>query len=151
MSRVLHENALGCVLTIPDSFCAAAKIIPERRAFCSKTVVAAQFLLRSKYAPYRSLKWRVTYRIGVHTIPDSFCTATKIIPDTGLLFKNGCGGAVSVMEAPHRSLKWRVTYRIGVHTIPDSFRVVTKSYPDSLSVELGFPVLIVSGILDSDC
>ena len=31
--------------------------------------------------PRRSLNWRVTYRIGVHTIlPDSFCAGAKTIP-----------------------------------------------------------------------
>ena len=71
----------------------------------------------------------------------------------GLLFKNGWAALFLWWseDAPRRSLEWKVTYRIGVHTILDSFRIVTKSYPDFLSVELGFPILIVSGILDSDC
>ena len=34
--------------------------------------MAARFLYWSEAAPRRSLKWKVTYRIGVHTIPDRF-------------------------------------------------------------------------------
>ena len=38
-----------------------------------------EFLWRNKAAPRRSLKWRVTYRIGVHTIPDRFtCRHEKL-------------------------------------------------------------------------
>ena len=32
-------------------------------------------------APRRSLKWCITYRIGGHSILDSFCAGTKTIPD----------------------------------------------------------------------
>ena len=40
---------------------------------------SARFLKRSKAALRRSLKWRVTYRIGVDTIPDRFwCTHVKL-------------------------------------------------------------------------
>ena len=35
----------------------------------------------------------------VHTIPDNFSAATKIIPDRASVHtKNGCGGAISVTE-----------------------------------------------------
>ena len=47
--------------------------------------------------PRRSLNWRVTYRIGVHTLlPDSFCAGAKTIPGIALLFahKNGDFGAI---------------------------------------------------------
>ena len=49
----------------------------NRTGLCSyiRTVILVQFLLRSEAAPRRSLKWRGTYRIGVHTISDSFFMA----------------------------------------------------------------------------
>ena len=48
----------------------------------------------------RSLKWRDAYRIGVHTIPDSFCAGTKTIPDRASVYthKNRDFGAISVTE-----------------------------------------------------
>ena len=66
---------------------------------------------RSSTAPRRSLKWRVTYRIGVHTIQDSLFAPTQKPYRIGILFtrKNGDFGAISVTErsstAPRRSLK----------------------------------------------
>ena len=50
--------------------------------------------------PRQSLKWRVVYRIGVHTIPDSFCAGTKTIPDGASVYthKNRDFGAISVTE-----------------------------------------------------
>ena len=51
-------------------------------------------------APCQSLKWRDAYRIGVHTIPDSFCAGTKTIPDRASVYthKNRDFGAISVTE-----------------------------------------------------
>ena len=51
--------------------------------------VSARFLKRSEAAPCRSLKWRVTYQIGVHaTYPSPKLTLTL----TSYLGKNvGCG------------------------------------------------------------
>ena len=64
-------------------------------------MILARFLYRSEAAPRRSLKWRVRYRIGGHTIPDiAFVPAGKPYGTLGLLFthKNGDFGAVSVSE-----------------------------------------------------
>jgi len=58
-----------------------------------------------------SIKWFITYRIGVHTTLDSFCVGTKTVPD---------GFSVPSYAAPI-SVKWCGTYRIGVHTLLDSF------------------------------
>ena len=61
--------------------------------------------------------------ICVHTIPYSFLTGTRIIPD-GVSHKSGDFGAISVKRreaVPRRSLKWRVTYRIDVHILQDGF------------------------------
>ena len=70
---------------------------------------------------------RVIYRIGMHTIPDSFCAATKIITNKAsvhiqerLWRRDFCDGAKV------RHAKERVIYRIGVHTLPDSFCAATK-------------------------
>ena len=51
-------------------------------------------------APRQSLKWRDAYRVGVHTIPDSFCAGTKTIPDRASVYthKNRDFGAISVTE-----------------------------------------------------
>ena len=67
--------------------------------------------------PRRTLKWRVTYRIGVNAIPVAFRGATNIISDwlPTHIKTIQCGEAISVIYV------WRVTYRIGVHSIPDSF------------------------------
>ena len=63
--------------TIPDSFCAATKIITNKAS-----VHIQERLWRRDFcdgAKVRHAKERVIYRIGVHTLPDSFCAATKII------------------------------------------------------------------------
>ena len=64
--------------------------------FCShiRMVVTARFLWRSEAAPHRSLKWRVTYRIVVHTTPDRFTCRHESSP----LRYTGDFGAFSVME-----------------------------------------------------
>ena len=78
-------RALGCVHTIPDSFCAATKIISDRASVQTKERLWRRDFCNGaklrRAAPRRSQKWKVTYRIGVHTIPDSFCAATKMISD----------------------------------------------------------------------
>ena len=69
----------------------------------------------------------------VHTIPDSFWAATKIILDRALVHtkerlsrRDFCDGAK--LRCADLYIKWRVTYRIGVHTIyRTAFRGVTKS------------------------
>ena len=70
-------------------------------------------------APRQSLKWRVTYQKGVHTIPDSFCAGTKTIPVELLFTHIRTGISARFLErseaVPRRSLKWSVTYRIVVH------------------------------------
>ena len=50
--------------------------------FCShlRTVILARFLYRSEAAQRRSLKWRVSYRICVHTIPDRFSCRHEELP-----------------------------------------------------------------------
>ena len=61
--------------TIPDRFCADTKTIPDRASIYTytRTVISARFLCRKGAdEPRRSLNWRVTYRIGVHTTSDSF-------------------------------------------------------------------------------
>ena len=52
---------------------------PQRWGFCSdiRTVISAEFMYRSEAAPRRSLKWRVTYRIGVHTIKRFHMTSRR--------------------------------------------------------------------------
>ena len=40
----LNARNLGCVHTIPDSFCAGLKIIPDGLLFTHNTVVSAGFL-----------------------------------------------------------------------------------------------------------
>ena len=62
------------VHSIPGSFRTRTKTIPDRPGFSShiREVISAQFLQRSETAPCPSLKWRVTYRIGVHCVPGSF-------------------------------------------------------------------------------
>ena len=55
----------GYVHAIPDRFRAGY-------CFCSDiTVILARFLWRREAASRRSLKWRVTYRKGIHTIAKS--------------------------------------------------------------------------------
>ena len=71
--------------------------------------------------PRRSLTWRVTYRIGVHTIlPNSFCDGTKPYR-VGLLFthiKNGDFSEERSYAAPISKVKSHahIGYT-GVHTI----------------------------------
>ena len=63
---------LGYVHTLSGSFRAGAKTIPTWLLFTLTTLILAQFLSRSEAALCQSLKWRVMYWIGVHTILDSF-------------------------------------------------------------------------------
>ena len=51
----------GFVYTIPDRFCAASEIIPDR-----SSVYTQERLWRRDFCSRRSLKWRVTYCITVH-------------------------------------------------------------------------------------
>ena len=72
---------LGYVYSIPDSFCAGPKTIPEGLLFTHTNSDFGSIAVteRSRAAPRRSLKWRVTYRIGIHTIQDSFsCRQEKL-------------------------------------------------------------------------
>ena len=72
---------LGYVYSIPDSFCAGPKTIPEGLLFTRTNSDFGSIAVteRSRAAPRRSLKWRVTYRIGIHTIQDSFsCRQEKL-------------------------------------------------------------------------
>ena len=74
------QSVWGYVYTKPDSFYASTKTIPDsasvhtyerwfRRDFCNGGKLHRADLL----------KWRVTYRIGVHTIPENFLSAQKAI------------------------------------------------------------------------
>ena len=82
----LNTN-LGYVNTITDNFCAASKTIPDMigLVFTHKNGDSAviSVMLQGCAVSCRSLKWRVTSWIGLHTIPGSFCACagTKTIPD----------------------------------------------------------------------
>ena len=86
-------------------------------------------------APRRSLRWRVTYRIGSHYINKLFMSSRKPYR-IGLLLThmNGDFGAISATAgscaAPRRSLERRVTYRIGVHTMSDSYSCRHESHTE---------------------
>ena len=72
---------LGYAYSIPDSFCAGPKTISEGLLFTHTNSDFGSIAVteRSRAAPRRSLKWRVTYRIGIHTIQDSFsCRQEKL-------------------------------------------------------------------------
>ena len=58
----LALNKCPLVHTIPDTFCAATKIVISDRA--SDQTQELRFLWRSEAAPCRSRKWSVTNRIG---------------------------------------------------------------------------------------
>ena len=70
------------VHTILDRFCADTKTIPDGDSVHTKTVISARFLSWGKGAdePRRSLNWRFTYRIGVHTTSESFLGGMKSYP-----------------------------------------------------------------------
>ena len=100
-----HKNCCGGAFSVTEQSCAAPMSKVESQiskrcshytgwllgrhenhiglGFCShtRTALAARFLWRSEAAPRRSLKRSVTYRRGVHSISDSFCTTAKIISD----------------------------------------------------------------------
>ena len=58
--------------------------------------------------------------IGVHTIPDRFCTGAKTIPDRTFIHESRFLQRSDA--APRRSVKLKVTYRIGVYTLPPKSR-----------------------------
>ena len=68
--------ALGYVhTTIPDTVYTATQIIVDRAQFCSHTnrcSGAISLTERKLRRPRRFPRWRVTYRIGVHIMPESF-------------------------------------------------------------------------------
>ena len=63
------------IRTMLDSFCAGTKIIPDMAS-----VHTRERWFWCKAAPRRSQKWRVTYRISVHTITHSVHVSTKSHP-----------------------------------------------------------------------
>ena len=62
MTVIAHFTDIKAMFTlaIPDSFCAATKIITDRAS-------VLQLWRRDFCAASGSLKWRITYRMGAHT------------------------------------------------------------------------------------
>ena len=93
------------VHTIPDRFRADTKTIPYRVSLFTHTQERwfRRVSVTERSCAAWSRKCGVTYRVGGHNIPDSFCAGTKTIPDRAshwLLFthNNGDFGAISVTE-----------------------------------------------------
>ena len=96
-------------------------------------MILARFLLRSGAAPRRSLQWSVTYRIGVHSIPDSLSAPAQKPYHMRILFtrKNGDFGAISATErscvAPISKVESHISDRCS--SLPDSlFAPAQKPY-----------------------
>ena len=110
----LNTN-LGYVNTITDNFCAASKTIPDMigLVFTHKNGDSGviSVMLQGCAVSCRSLKWRVTSWIGLHTIPGSFCACASRKPyriSLPFTHKNGDLGAISVTErsCARRSVTW---------------------------------------------
>ena len=78
-SCTLRFDSFCCKLTLQMNTCAGKKIIPDadRALFTHKNDDFGALSVTSEAAPLLTSKWRVTYRIGVHTIQCFHCHAIK--------------------------------------------------------------------------